>query len=71
VFTADLGGNVYAFDADNGNIRWQTSAGQSIGGGVVSYIAGGHQRIGIASGMRSPIWPGGSQSSHVIVYGVR
>ena len=71
VFTADLGGNVYAFDADNGSIRWQTSAGQSIGGGVVSYTAGGHQRIGIASGMRSPIWPGGSQSSHVIVYGVR
>jgi len=71
VFTADLGGNVYAFDADNGRIRWQTSAGQSIGGGVVSYVAGGHQRIGIASGMRSPIWPGGSQSSHVIVYGIR
>jgi alcohol dehydrogenase (cytochrome c) len=70
VFTADLGGNVYAFDADNGNIRWQVSAGQSIGGGVVSYMAAGHQRIGVASGMRSPIWPGGSQSSHVIVYGV-
>jgi alcohol dehydrogenase (cytochrome c) len=70
VFTADLGGNVYAFDADDGRVRWQISAGQSIGGGVVSYIAGGHQRIGVASGMRSPIWPGGSQSSHVVVYGV-
>ncbi|HEV8446670.1 MAG TPA: PQQ-binding-like beta-propeller repeat protein [Gemmatimonadaceae bacterium] len=70
VFTADLGGDVYAFDADNGQARWQVSAGQSIGGGVVSYVAGGHQRIGVASGMRSPIWPGGSQSSHVVVYGV-
>jgi alcohol dehydrogenase (cytochrome c) len=70
VFTADLGGNVYAFDADDGRVRWQVSAGQSIGGGVVSYIAGGHQRIGVASGMRSPIWPGGSQSSHIVVYGV-
>lgn len=69
VFTADLGGNVYAFDADNGSIRWQVSSGQSIGGGVVSYVAGGHQRIAVMSGMRSPIWPGGSQSSHVIVYG--
>jgi len=70
VFTADLGGNVYAFDADDGRVRWQISAGQSIGGGVVSYVAGGHQRIGVASGMRSPIWPGGSQSSHIVVYGV-
>jgi len=71
VFTADLGGNVYAFDADDGHIRWQTSTGQSVGGGVISYLVGGHQRIAIAAGMRSPIWPGGSQSSHVIVYGVR
>jgi len=70
LFTADLGGNVYAFDADDGRVRWQISAGQSIGGGVVSYVAGGHQRIGVASGMRSPIWPGGSQSSHIVVYGV-
>jgi alcohol dehydrogenase (cytochrome c) len=70
VFTADLGGNVYAFDADDGRVRWQISTGQSIGGGVVSYVAGGHQRIGVASGMRSPIWPGGSQSSHIVVYGV-
>lgn len=70
VFTADLGGNVYAFDADDGRIRWQTSAGQSIGGGVVSYAAGGRQRIAVAAGMRSPIWPGGSQSSRVIVYGI-
>ena len=48
-----------------------TSAGQSIGGGVVSYLAGGRQRISVAAGMRSPIWPGGSQSSHIIVYGLR
>jgi PQQ-dependent dehydrogenase (methanol/ethanol family) len=70
VFTADLGGTVYAFDADDGRVRWQIAVGQSIGGGVVSYLAGGHQRIGVASGMRSPIWPGGSQSSHIVVYGV-
>ncbi len=71
VFTADLGGTVYAFDADDGRVRWQASAGQSIGGGIVSYRAAGRQRIGVAAGMRSPIWPGGSQSSHIIVYGLR
>jgi alcohol dehydrogenase (cytochrome c) len=71
VFTADLGGTVYAFDSEDGRVRWQTSAGQSIGGGVVSYLAGGRQRIGVASGMRSPIWPGGSQSSRITVFGLR
>jgi alcohol dehydrogenase (cytochrome c) len=71
VFTADLGGTVYAFDSDDGRVRWQTSTGQSIGGGVVSYLAGGRQRIGVAAGMRSPIWPGGSQSSHITVFGLR
>lgn len=71
VFTADLGGTVYGFDADKGTVLWQTATGQSIGGGVVSYAADGRQRIAVASGMRSPIWPGGSQSSHVLVYGLR
>jgi alcohol dehydrogenase (cytochrome c) len=70
VFTADLGGTMYAFDADDGRVRWQVATGQSIGGGVVSYLAGGRQRIGVASGMRSPIWPGGSQSSRIVVYGL-
>jgi len=71
VFTADLGGHVYAFDAESGKVLWETDTGQSIGGGVVSYLAGGRQLIGIASGMRSPTWPGGAQQSRIVVYGVR
>ena len=71
VFTADLGGTVYAFNADDGRVAWQKLVGQSIGGGIVSYLAGGRQRIGVAAGMRSPLWPGASQSSRIIVYGLR
>jgi alcohol dehydrogenase (cytochrome c) len=71
VFTADLGGTLYAFDSDDGRVRWQRSVGQSIGGGIVSYLSGGRQRIGVAAGMRSPLWPGASQSSRIIVYGIR
>jgi alcohol dehydrogenase (cytochrome c) len=70
VFTADLGGTVYAFDSDDGQLRWQTSVDQSIGGGIVSYLAGGRQRIGVAAGMRSPLWPGATQSSRIIVFGI-
>jgi len=47
--------------ADIGKILWQSNAGQSTGGGIVTYRAGGRQLIGVASGMKSPVWPGGAQ----------
>jgi len=71
VFTADIGGNMYAFDAAGGRNLWKQDLGQSIGGGVVSYLADGKQRIGVAVGMRSPIWPGGSAASRIVVFGLR
>jgi len=37
----------------------------------VSYIAGGRQLIGVASGMKSPVWPGGAQQSRILVLGLR
>ncbi|MEP6495800.1 MAG: PQQ-binding-like beta-propeller repeat protein [bacterium] len=70
VFAADLGGTLYAFDAANGSVLWQTATGQSMGGGIVSYAAAGRQLIGVAAGMKSPIWPGGSAASQVLVYGL-
>jgi alcohol dehydrogenase (cytochrome c) len=71
VFTADLGGHVYAFDAESGRVLWETDTGQSIGGGVIAYLAGGRQLIGIASGMRSATWPGGAQQSRIVIYGLK
>lgn len=71
VFTADLGGHVYALDAETGRALWETDTGQSIGGGVVVYLAKGRELVGIASGMRSPTWPGGALESRIVVYGVR
>jgi hypothetical protein len=70
VFAADLGGALYAFDAANGVVLWQLATGQSMGGGIVSYLASGKQRIGVATGMKSPIWPGGSSVSQIVVYGL-
>jgi outer membrane protein assembly factor BamB len=68
---ADLGGTVYAFDAVNGAVLWQTATGQSMGGGSVSCLGGGRQLIGVAAGTKSPIWPGGSAASQIVVYGLR
>jgi alcohol dehydrogenase (cytochrome c) len=69
LFTADLGGHIYALDAETGRVLWDKDTGQSIGGGVVAYLARGRELIGIAAGMRSPTWPGGAQQSRIVVYG--
>ncbi|HMA23599.1 MAG TPA: PQQ-binding-like beta-propeller repeat protein [Gemmatimonadaceae bacterium] len=71
VFAADLGGTLYAFDAASGAVLWQRTTGKSMGGGIVSYLVGGRQLIGVAAGMKSPIWPGGAEESEVVVYGLK
>jgi len=71
VFAADMGGELYGFDAADGRVLWRTSTGQSTSGGVVTYVAGGRQLLGVASGMRSPVWPGSAQQSRILVYGIR
>ena len=71
VFTADLGGVLYALDAADGRTLWQFDSGQSAGGGVISYYAGGRQLVGIASGMKSSVWPGAAQQSRILVFGLR
>ncbi len=71
VFNADLGGQLRAFDADSGRVLWETNTGQSTGGGIITYIAGGRQLLAVASGMKSPVWPGGAAQSRVLVYGLR
>jgi len=70
VFTADLTGHLRAFDADTGAVLFALESGQSIGGGIVSYSAGGRQRIGVASGMKSGIWPGAATESRIQVFGL-
>lgn len=71
VFAADLGGELYAVDVNSGGVLWHTATGQSTGGGVITYVAGGRQLVGVASGMKSPVWPGGAERSRVLVYGLR
>jgi len=71
VFAADMGGQLYSLDAASGQQLWQTSTGQSTGGGIIAYSAGGRQLLGVASGMKSAVWPGAAQQSRIIIYGLR
>ena len=71
VFAADLGGDIFALDQNNGLVLWQTSTGQSIGGGLIVYSVGGHDLLGVAAGMKSFAWPGFADKSRILVYGLR
>ncbi|HET8712587.1 MAG TPA: PQQ-binding-like beta-propeller repeat protein [Gemmatimonadales bacterium] len=70
VFTGDLDGQVLAYDVTSGKVLWRKSAGGAIGGGVITYEAGGKQRIAAAVGLNSPIWPVQGGPARVVVYGL-
>lgn len=71
VFVADMGGNVYALNDTTGATLWQTRSQGAVGGGIVSYaMPSGAQRIAVATGMVSPIWPVPKVNASVIVYGL-
>ncbi len=53
VFTGDMRGTLYAYDADNGNELWRFNAGSGARGGPVSYAVNGKQYIAIPTGLGS------------------
>jgi alcohol dehydrogenase (cytochrome c) len=71
VFTADMAGTVFAFDATSGAKLWSAGVGGAVGGGVISYAGkAGHQRIAVAAGMMSMIWPTPKSNARLIIYGL-
>jgi outer membrane protein assembly factor BamB len=66
----DMGGNFYAFDAVSGKKLWSTDLGGAIAGGVITYDTGQGQKIAVAAGMTSPIWPVPKVNSKVVVLGL-
>jgi alcohol dehydrogenase (cytochrome c) len=68
VFTGDLDGQVLAYDAATGKELWRHATGKAIGGGVITYEAGGSQRIAVAAGMNAGTWTITSGPGRVVVY---
>jgi alcohol dehydrogenase (cytochrome c) len=71
VFAADRGGDVFALDQRTGVVLWQLSTGQSIGGGLVVYRAGGRELLGVASGLKSLAGPVSADKSRILIYGLK
>ncbi|MEO8138835.1 MAG: PQQ-binding-like beta-propeller repeat protein [Gemmatimonadota bacterium] len=69
ILTGDLKGDVLAFEAATGKLLWHDSTGLPIGGGVVTYRAGGRQFVAVAAGMHAPTtWQIESAPAHLLVY---
>ncbi len=70
VFTGDLNGDVLGIDGETGNVVWRDSTDAPIGGGVITYQSGGRQRIAVAAGMNSRVWPVKTTTARIVVYGL-
>jgi alcohol dehydrogenase (cytochrome c) len=55
VLTADMASDFLAFDASSGKLLHRIKLGQPTGGGVITYSAGGKQKIAVATGMENRI----------------
>ncbi|HEX4023305.1 MAG TPA: PQQ-binding-like beta-propeller repeat protein [Steroidobacteraceae bacterium] len=71
VLFADMGGNFYAFDSADGKRLWSTKLPGAVGGGIITYDTGAGQRIAVADGMASPIWPTSKITGRIMVFGLR
>ncbi len=63
----DAGGNFYAVDSRSGEKLWGQKIGGAIGGGVITYDSGLGQRIAVATGMTSIVWPVEQTTAKVVV----
>jgi alcohol dehydrogenase (cytochrome c) len=70
VFFGDMGGNFYAVDAGNGQRLWGQKLEGAIGGGVVTYMAQGSQKVAVAAGMTAVVWPTDQTTGKILILGL-
>ncbi len=70
VFFGDMGGNFYALDANDGHKLWGQKIGGAVGGGVITYMANGAQRLAVATGLIEILWPTEITTAKVSILGI-
>jgi alcohol dehydrogenase (cytochrome c) len=70
VFFGDMGGNFYAVDAVSGQKLWSAKLDGAIGGGIITYNAGGSQKVAVAAGLTSILWPTRQATAKIVILGV-
>ncbi|MGD9671525.1 MAG: pyrroloquinoline quinone-dependent dehydrogenase [Hyphomicrobiaceae bacterium] len=70
VFFGDVGGNFYALDADTGAKLFHKKMDGAMGGGLITYVSNGKQRIAVAAGLTQIILPTQVAKNKVVVMSV-
>jgi alcohol dehydrogenase (cytochrome c) len=70
VFFGDMGANFYAIDAVSGQKLWGTKLDGAIGGGIITYQAGGSQKVAVAAGLTSILWPTEQATAKIVIFGL-
>jgi alcohol dehydrogenase (cytochrome c) len=72
VFFGDLGGNFYALDSSTGQKLFGQvlGGGGGIGGGIITYTAGGEQKVAVAAGFTMVAWPTKPVTAKVVILGL-
>jgi alcohol dehydrogenase (cytochrome c) len=70
VFFGDMGGNFYAVDAGSGDTLWSKKVDGAIGGGVITYEVGGSQKVAVAAGLTSILWPTEQATAKIVIFGL-
>jgi alcohol dehydrogenase (cytochrome c) len=70
VFAGDMDKHAYAFDADRGTILWQTELPGAPGGGVITYLVEGRQRVAFVAGTRTAVFPVTPASAKIVIFGL-
>jgi alcohol dehydrogenase (cytochrome c) len=66
-----MGGNFYALDTATGRRLWgQDLGGGGIGGGIITYSAGGGQRVAVAVGFTNILCPTKVATGKIVILGL-
>jgi alcohol dehydrogenase (cytochrome c) len=65
-----MGGNFYALDASSGKRLWGRKIGGGIGGGVITYAVDGSQKVAVATGFTSILWPTEVVTAKIVILGL-
>jgi outer membrane protein assembly factor BamB len=71
VLFGDISGNFYAFDSATGKQLWTSNLGGAVAGGVITYDTGKGQKVAVAAGMTSPIWPTAPVTAKIVALGIK
>lgn len=66
----DMGGNFYAVDSGRGQRLWGIKTSGAIGGGVITYVVNGEQKIAVATGFTAILWPTEVVTGKIVILGL-